>query len=492
MAPRYYNKKTYKRFILFFGVVLVFLMIPFFTYAEEDFFKVCWKKDDCYTDPTGKKDMSKYEFIPPGKLPDGDICKKNNMGRCYYRPSSINLQVKIPKIEGVKDLIAKSDYVRSNIKSDEDNEVGAVTGFPVYLAILYTYFVSAAGIVAVVMIAYGGYQWMIAGGNAEKISQAKSTIQGAIAGLVLALGSYVLLGLINSKLVTMKDLRVDRIKPIFLANKCIELKKTGIDDLISPNDTTKRKPDKAKCGLEYYSESNPDIQCMGTNCDDQLNKPYCIPDEEDDIWKCVSKEKLFAECNKIEDLSGWGGTIEDADYYLSQTNNICKSIDSVFKENEELKSNYACMMVRQADPTSSGGYSGLSNVYKNSCYAGIIIKIKDKERFGFIDCRSGPGKGICDQGREGALCVGDKYDRVVASYYYKCMMGSPDAAPDGIKNKPQGVCSSSKPTKPQDLKSLGFISNDYDYVIVSNEYCPSNCSAGESCWAIIGLTNNNK
>ena len=303
------KSRAAKIFIGYFLLTAVGLTIPLFVYAAEDFFKVCWTKDQCYKDYT-KDDASKkgnpqdkYEFVPGANLPKDDMCRiegqEKKVGRCYYKPLPINLQVKIPRIKSVKDAITQNTYLRKQVKvREESGQIEAVRGFPAYLAILYTYFTAVAGIVAVAMVAYGGYQWMVAGGNAEKISQAKGTVQGAVVGLVLVLGSYVILDQINSRLVTMRNLRVDRIKPIILANKCIELEKAGIDDLVSDEDATKGEPGQAKCGLEYYSESNPDIQCVGTDCSDQLDKPYCIPDEDEKKWECGSWEALKFLCDK--------------------------------------------------------------------------------------------------------------------------------------------------------------------------------------------------
>ncbi len=47
------------------------------------------------------------------------------------------------------------------------------------------------GIIAVVMILTGGYQWMMAGGNDETIKEAKSRIKNAVIGLAIVFTSYI-------------------------------------------------------------------------------------------------------------------------------------------------------------------------------------------------------------------------------------------------------------------------------------------------------------
>jgi type IV secretory pathway VirB2 component (pilin) len=43
------------------------------------------------------------------------------------------------------------------------------------------------GLIAVVLIVYGGFMWMTAGGNEERISKAKQIISAAIIGLIIIL-----------------------------------------------------------------------------------------------------------------------------------------------------------------------------------------------------------------------------------------------------------------------------------------------------------------
>jgi len=76
-----------------------------------------------------------------------------------------------------------------------------------YIVGIYRYFAGVAGILATVMIMYGGVQYVISLGNQQKLSQAKDTITGAIMGLVLVLGSYSILYLINPNLISF-DLRI--------------------------------------------------------------------------------------------------------------------------------------------------------------------------------------------------------------------------------------------------------------------------------------------
>lgn len=48
------------------------------------------------------------------------------------------------------------------------------------------------GILAVIIILYGGWLWMTSGGNAEKVDLAKKTLRNALIGLFIILASYAI------------------------------------------------------------------------------------------------------------------------------------------------------------------------------------------------------------------------------------------------------------------------------------------------------------
>lgn len=48
------------------------------------------------------------------------------------------------------------------------------------------------GLIAVIMILYGGFTWLTAGGNEEKVASAKKIISAAIIGLIIVLLAYAI------------------------------------------------------------------------------------------------------------------------------------------------------------------------------------------------------------------------------------------------------------------------------------------------------------
>jgi len=81
-----------------------------------------------------------------------------------------------------------------------------------YIEAIYKYAIGIVGILATVVMMWGGVIWITAGGNTERISSAKSWISASLTGLVLALASYTILYTINPNLVKFKPLVIPSVK----------------------------------------------------------------------------------------------------------------------------------------------------------------------------------------------------------------------------------------------------------------------------------------
>ncbi|MEA3248931.1 MAG: pilin [Patescibacteria group bacterium] len=53
-------------------------------------------------------------------------------------------------------------------------------------------FMGLLGIVAVLLILYGGFKWMTAGGNEEQVGEAKKIIISGVIGLIIILSAYAI------------------------------------------------------------------------------------------------------------------------------------------------------------------------------------------------------------------------------------------------------------------------------------------------------------
>ncbi len=82
------------------------------------------------------------------------------------------------------------------------NSTQASPGFSAYLRQLYTWVVAAASGLAVVMIMWGGVEYMTSAGGGG-VEEAKKRISASIMGLLLALGSYIILATVNKDLLNL-------------------------------------------------------------------------------------------------------------------------------------------------------------------------------------------------------------------------------------------------------------------------------------------------
>lgn len=128
-----------------------------------------------------------------------------------------------------------------------------------YIAAFYRYFIGAIAIIATVMIMWGGFLWLTAAGSASQIGIAKSRITNALIGLVLALGSYLILNTINPKLVRFQPLTITPIE-----KKELELAEGGLATAFCSSRGKKHRSLGDECGLKLVdAKGNP---CFGAFC----------------------------------------------------------------------------------------------------------------------------------------------------------------------------------------------------------------------------------
>lgn len=80
-------------------------------------------------------------------------------------------------------------------------DVPVETGFSIYAAQLFLFLLSAAVILALVMLIIGGVEYVGSAGNTSLLGDAKGRMLNAILGLLLALSAWLILNLINPDLV---------------------------------------------------------------------------------------------------------------------------------------------------------------------------------------------------------------------------------------------------------------------------------------------------
>lgn len=83
-----------------------------------------------------------------------------------------------------------------------------------YIAAVYKYGLSIAGILGVLIMMAAGLLWMVSGGDTGKINKAKQLIMGSVTGLILVAGLVMFLSFINPDLVLNKVISIPSIERI--------------------------------------------------------------------------------------------------------------------------------------------------------------------------------------------------------------------------------------------------------------------------------------
>jgi hypothetical protein len=146
-----------------------------------------------------------------------------------------------------------------------------------YIQAIYNYAIGIVGILAAVVLMFGGVRWMMAGGSPDKIGDAKAWIGASISGLILALASYMILNTINPDLVSFKEIA----PPLISARGCCEKIKNGG---ICSSSTTEDQCESGWREGDYICE---DSKCLSA---DQIQ-----------IEKCANKGGQILLGNKSSD-----------------------------------------------------------------------------------------------------------------------------------------------------------------------------------------------
>ncbi|MBI4426332.1 MAG: hypothetical protein HY567_02040 [Candidatus Kerfeldbacteria bacterium] len=144
-----------------------------------------------------------------------------------------------------------------------------------YISGFYVFFAGVAGILAVVMMMWGGFHYITAAGNPQRMNEGKSIISGAIIGLILVLISYLLLNAINPRLIQFQVPSLRYIPQILVADQYCEAQ--------GPKAIAAAQQAGAECG-DYvdYEDNGVRRTCISLYIPGQIALPWdqqlaCFP-----------------------------------------------------------------------------------------------------------------------------------------------------------------------------------------------------------------------
>ena len=182
---------------------------------------------------------------------------------------------------------------------------GGAVNLSMYLVGLYDFLLSIVGIAAVMMLIIGGMRYITAAGNQAAVSDAKDIITSALAGLLLAILSWIVVAEINPDVLYIK-------KPggSFVDTDSVDLGKCGtFDPLVIP--------------------PAPNCQCIGGGA------PFLALHQDNCDWQCKKMELCNLPEPKVCTASGCPSKIttdDNSEFMLLPYEGKCHCIDDEFVE----------------------------------------------------------------------------------------------------------------------------------------------------------------
>jgi hypothetical protein len=87
------------------------------------------------------------------------------------------------KREGDLDTVAKSGGIKTSAGVDTAN---------IFIGAVIKSIISVIGVLFLIMMIYGGFLWMTAGGNESQVEKAKKLIIATVIGTIIVVGAYAI------------------------------------------------------------------------------------------------------------------------------------------------------------------------------------------------------------------------------------------------------------------------------------------------------------
>ncbi|USN53686.1 MAG: transglycosylase SLT domain-containing protein [Candidatus Nomurabacteria bacterium] len=220
-----------------------------------------------------------------------------------------------------------------------------------YIRSFYIYFVWIVGILAVVMTMYAGIQWLTAAGNTSQIENAKSTMNGALVGLVLTLTSYIILQAINPALVTLQDLSIFSVPSQLIGEK---------GESSARGDTAAGLPESIQ-DLSGVSNVTKWDDLIRTISNENNVNPYYV--------KAIMMIESRGNANAISPVGACGLM----QVMPANANGVCLVGEARAEENIRAGVNLIARLIRNTCPSSASLKSGKTvecNPQQTNCYNG--------------------------------------------------------------------------------------------------------------------------
>ncbi|PIR72173.1 MAG: hypothetical protein COU42_02160, partial [Candidatus Nealsonbacteria bacterium CG10_big_fil_rev_8_21_14_0_10_36_24] len=117
---------------------------------------------------------------------------------------------------GTAELVFIQPSVGRNLEIEYPEVAGeqpekVITPVPEYVRYIYNALIWLSGLIALIVLIIGGFEWFTSAGDIDRIRSAKDRISAAVLGIIILIGSYLILVSINPELVVF---HLPRLRPI--------------------------------------------------------------------------------------------------------------------------------------------------------------------------------------------------------------------------------------------------------------------------------------
>ncbi|MFA5644211.1 MAG: pilin [Patescibacteria group bacterium] len=192
------------------------------------------------------------------------------------------------------------------IKGQNTTIEGGTKALAIYVKSIYNYLLAIVGLLAAIVLMVSGVIWLTAGGNTEKIGQAKGWMTGSLTGLILMLTSYVILRTINPYLVDFRTNDVDNIDRREKNTVCVKYNEGERQGETKDGKLFITRTAAEIAENEKLKEEGKTIQNVAKEC---LEDEVCAKikyENPNDIFECTKKNKI--RCCQYEKMDSLGIT----------------------------------------------------------------------------------------------------------------------------------------------------------------------------------------
>lgn len=260
---------------------------------------------------------------------------------------------------------------------------------PDYIKYIFNFSIGIAGLIAFIMLVYGGFRYVTSVGNPSAMSDANTKIFSALIGLVVILSSYLILTTINPRLIIINPqaeesgLVVEETPGVYLCKE-----KVGEEeDCQLFTDSKSFVGGEFDNSVSYIRIENP-TQCKDTCAPEDCDEPQCR-ETTDSYFAVLHRDKYYKgdcavcfndRCNEYNSIAGVGGVSSIEVFRHADQGSFVGEGVSLYEKseyNERCRENQNCWSwgpMRHGEENDIGENGKSIKIEEGGKYAAIIFK----------------------------------------------------------------------------------------------------------------------